>query len=379
MVEPQEWSGMAHFLEHMIFKGTKNILPGEFDFIVESMGGCTNAATSHDYAHFFLNTASIYLPEALPYFGEILLQATIPDEEFLLEREVVLEEINSSYDDPDWVAFQALSETLYQKHPYRREILGIESILMGITPNQMRCFHKTYYQPENMTVVIVGNVKEKDALNLIQENFSNFSIRSESPTVNIEAESPLIGIRSTELNLPRLEHSRLCMGWIGASIDYFEEAIALDLLSVILASGRTSRLVNQLREEKQLVLDISSNFSLQKDSSIFTINAWLDQKYLNIVEKLIKQEIYSLQTKQITDKELMIAKRSLCNDYIFSTETPSQLAGLYGYYQTISSLEKALKYPEIVNSLSAHQLKKYANQYLSCEHYAISILKPLNN
>lgn len=376
--EPQEWSGMAHFLEHMVFKGTKNVLPGEFDYVVENTGGCTNAATSHDYTHFFLNTAAQYLPETLPYLGEILLQASIPDEEFYREREVVLEEIRSSYDDPDWIAFQALSETLYQHHPYRREILGIESILRQHTPNQMRCFHKTYYQPENITVVLVGGIEEKQALKLVESAFSNFSVRSESPYSTIEAEPPLIGIRRAQLSLPNLEHSRLSMGWVAGGVENLEAAIALDLLSIIIASGRTSRLVHKLREEKHLVLDISSTFSVQKDSSLFTINAWLNHQDFSLIENLIREEIYNLQTKLISEMELKICQRSLYNDYIFSTETPCQLAGLYGYYQTISQAQNCLKYPQIINKLSAKDLQIYANQYLSPQHYALTIVTPEN-
>lgn len=375
-MEPESWSGMAHFLEHMIFKGTKNILPGEFDYFVENTGGSTNAATSYDYAHFFLTTAVQYLPETLPYLAEILLQAAIPDDEFYRERDVVLEEIRSSYDDPDWLVFQGLSETIYQHHPYKRQILGEESLLMKITPNQMRCFHKTYYQPENMTVVLVGGMPKEEAFSLVSEAFNPFSVRSESPTCMIDSEPPIIGIRRQELYLPRLECSRLVMGWLGADVNNLKEAIALDLLSVILASGRTSRLVNLLREEYHLVLDISSSFSLQKDSSLFTINAWFEHQNLMTIENLIKEEIYRIQTTSIKEQEINTAKRALYNDYIFSTETPSQLAGLYGYYHTIANVELSVQYPEIIKSLTAQDLQRTASNFLSPEHYAISILQP---
>jgi predicted Zn-dependent peptidase len=375
-VEPEEWSGMAHFLEHMVFKGSKRVLPGEFDYLVENTGGFTNAATSHDYAHFFLTTAAQYLPDTLPYLGDILLQAEIPDEEFYRERDVVLEEIRSSCDDPDWIAFQALCETIYEHHPYKRAILGEEPILMQHTPNQMRCFHKTHYQPENMTVVIVGGIEAEKALSLVEQSFSNFSVRSECPPCVKDDEPPLIGVRCRELYLPRLEHSRLSMGWIGPGVENLHGAIALDLLSVIIASGRTSRLVRKLREEQHLVLDISSSFSLQKDSSLFTIGAWLEPQHLPLVENLIKEEIYQLQTKPITQKELASCKRALCNDYIFSTETPGQLASLYGYYQTIAQPELSLQYPYIINSLSVDDIQRCASNYLSPEHYALVLLQP---
>ena len=376
IAEPDAWSGMAHFLEHMIFKGSPRVRVGEFDWVVENRGGIANAATSHDYAHFYLTTAANHIEETLPYLADILLHATIPDEEFIRERDVVLEEIRSSYDDPDWVAFQTLCQTLYQQHPYKRPILGEVELLMKHTPNMMRCFHRTHYQPENMTVVLVGGIEQESALSLVNQTFGEFSVRSECPPNIVNAEPPLIGIRREELHLSRIEHGRLLMGWNCPGADYLETAVGLDLLSVILAGGRCSRLVQELREEKHLALDICSEFSLQKDSSLFTISVWLDGENLDIVENLICDRLYQLQTTPITETELNRAKKLLLNDYIFSTETPAQLAGIYGYYNIISNLEECLLYPQLVNNISSSQLERFANLYLSPERYASVRLKP---
>ncbi|MEM8779654.1 MAG: pitrilysin family protein [Cyanobacteria bacterium P01_G01_bin.49] len=376
IAEPLEWGGMAHFLEHMIFKGSRNILPGIFDQIIEHNGGVTNAFTSYDYAHFFLTTAANHLPQTLPYLAEILLQAEIPDQEFIRERDVVLEEIKSSYDDPDWLGFQTLSETLYQQHPYGRPILGHESQLLQYSPHQMRCFHHTHYQPENMTVVVVGNVPEDSAISLVETAFQNFCVPSECPPTQINHEPPLTEIRRNQMYLPRLAQGRLLMGWIGPGVDHLEDSVGLDILSVILGVGRTSRLVRELREEKQLVWEIECCFSLQRDSSLFTIGAWLDSKALNQVEVAIAAHLAQLQQAPVTRIELSKAKRLLCHDYIFSTETPSQLAGLYGYYQTLGSAELSLSYPAIVEQYSATELQRIACQYLSPERYAITIMQP---
>ncbi|MEA5512368.1 pitrilysin family protein [Crocosphaera sp. UHCC 0190] len=376
IAEPNHWGGMAHFLEHMIFKGSKDILPGVFDQIIEHHGGVTNAFTSHDYAHFFLTTAATQLPQALPYLGEILLKAEIPDEEFIREREVVLEEIRSSFDDPDWLGFQTLCETLYQHHPYGKPILGHEAQLRQYSPHQMRCFHRTHYQPDNMTVVVVGNVPEDEALSLVEKTFDGFSVPSECPPTQINQEPPLVEIRRNQMYLPNLAQGRLLMGWIGPGVTRLEDSVGLDLLSVILGCGRTSRLVRELREEKQLVWDIESSFSLQRDSSIFTIGAWLDPRQLDRVEKVIGDRLAQLQQKPVTETELSKAKRLLCHDYIFSTETPSQLAGLYGYYHTLASAELSLTYPIIIEQYTAKDLQRIACQYLSPERYAITIMQP---
>ena len=375
--EPEEWSGMAHFLEHMVFKGSPKVATGEFDWAIENSGGMANAATSHDYAHFFLTTAASQLGNTLPYLADILLHATIPEDEFIRERSVVLEEIRSSYDDPDWVGFQALCQNIYKIHPYKRSILGEEELLMQHSPNQMRCFHRTHYQPENMTVVLVGGIEQEAAISLVNESFAEFSVRSECPSHNIEAEPPLVEIARQELYLPRIEQARLTMAWLSVGVDCLEDGIGLDILSVILAGSLCSRLVQELREEKQLVLDIYSDFSLQKDSSLFTISAWLETANLDLVEKIIGDRLQELQDTLIPEAELNRTRRLLHNDYIFSTETPGQLAGVYGYYNTIATVEQSMMYPIILNSLSPEQIQRIARQYLSPERYAITILKPM--
>lgn len=376
IAEPQHWEGMAHFLEHMIFKGTKRLFPGEFDQIIENTGGVSNAATSHDYAHFVLTTAAQYLPETLPHLADLLLHAEITDEEFYRERDVVLEEIRGCYDNPDWIGFLALCETIYQSHPYKRSVLGEEAQIIRHTPNQMRCFHQTYYQPENMTVVIVGGVEQDTALNLVSKCFADFNVRSECPPTFLDAEPPLIDIRSSYMYVPRMEQARLSMGWVGPGVEQLEDAFGLDLLSVVLASGQTSRLVRELREEKQLVWDVFSEFSLQKDSSLFTISAWLEPEHKERVEESIRKEILQLQTTPVQATELARFKRILCNDYIFSTETPGQLAGLYGYYNTIAEAELSMIYPARIQQLDSLELMRIASQYLSPERYARTILEP---
>nr|WP_238361123.1 pitrilysin family protein [Iningainema tapete] len=378
--EPEQWMGMAHFLEHMIFKGTAMLPPGEFDREIENRGGVTNAATSHDYAHYTLTTANIYLCDTLPYLSELLLNAAIPEDEFIRERDVVLEEIRQVHDDPDWIGFQSLISSIYQNHPYGRSVLGTEQVLMQHSPQAMRCFHRTHYQPENMTVVIVGGIAEAQALELVNDTFANFAPRcSDFPKREEVAEPIIAGIRRKELCLPRLEQARLLMAWATPGVEKLRVSYGLDLLSVLLAEGRTSRLVRKLREELQLVQGICSNFSLQRDSSLFTITAWVDVEQIERVEFLIRLLLNDLLEYGISESELARCQRLLSNDYAFSTETPNQIAGLYGYYNTIASAELAVNYPKQIQSFTTQELQELAQEYLSPERYAITVLKPSNS
>ncbi len=375
-LEPEPWFGMAHFLEHMIFKGTAKLAPGVFDYKIENGGGVSNAATSYDYAHYSLTTAAPYLADTLPHLGELLLNAAIPDDEFIRERDVVLEEIRSCNDDPDWVGFQALNKSIYQHHPYGRSVLGTEQELMQQSPEAMRCFHRAHYQPENMTIVIAGGIAQQQAWELVNRSFVDFAERSDCPQSPKMVEPIIAGICRQELCLPRLEQARLMMAWVVPGVEQLRTGYGLDILSVLLAEGRTSRLVRDLREELQLVHGIYSSFSLQRESSLFTITAWLEPENLEQVEYSILTHLDNLQNQGISEQELVRTRRLLCNEYAFSTETPNQLTGLYGYYNTIAQAELAVAYPHQIQSLNAQELQQLAKQYLSPQNYAVTILKP---
>lgn len=376
IAEPITWSGMAHFLEHMIFKGTDRLGPGVFDHAIETRGGMTNAATSHDYAHFFLTIAADALPDTLPHLADLLIHAAIPADEFMRERCVVLEEIRQAQDDPDWLGFQALSEIVYDKHPYGRPVLGTEAILNQRSPEEMRCFHQAHYQPQNMIVVITGGISLEPTLDMVKQSFRAFS---PPPNCPIESPKPLpqrSGVHREILYLPRLEQSRLTMAWLGPGFDDLVAAFGLDLLAVLLAEGRSSRLVRELREEKQLVQDISASFSLQRDCSLFTIQAWLDADQVDRVEAIVGDRLTALAEQPILPMELKRAKRLLCNDYAFSTETPGQLAGLYGYYGTIGDPRYCTTYVPTVQGYDEVALQALARRYLTPLRYVSTILHP---
>jgi predicted Zn-dependent peptidase len=168
------------------------------------------------------------------------------------------------------------------------------------------------------------------------------------------------------------------MAWIGPGVDELRNAHGLDLLSVLLAEGRSSRLVKDLREERQLVQGISSAFSLQRESSLFTITAWLEPENLELVEALIRLHLDEVIEHGIKEQELMRCQRLLCNDYAFSTETPNQLASLYGYYNTIAQAELAVKYPQQIQSFHAQQLQQLAQEYLVSDNYAVTVVKSVD-
>lgn len=375
-VEPAEWAGMAHFLEHMIFKGTDQIPPGVFDYAIETQGGMTNAATSHDYAHFYITIAAEMLPHALPYLAELLLHAAIPADEFVRERQVVLEEIRQAQDDPDWIGFQAMAEQVYQDHPYGRSVLGTADILQQRSPEEMRCFHQAHYQPHNMTVVITGGLPLEPTVEMVRHAFRAFPSPPPCPAAATAPRPYTQGVRRDILRLPRLEQARLSMAWLAPGIDHLDTAYGLDLASALLAQGRSSRLVRELREERHLVQDVAASFSLQRECSLFTIQAWLEPEDVDRVEAIICDRLSTLASAPLPEAELARSKRLLCNDYAFSTEAPGQIAGLYGYYGTIAAPDRCLAYVPTVQRYDEASLRQVVGQYLTPLHYVSTVLLP---
>ncbi len=387
--EPNEWSGMAHFLEHMIFKGTNKILPGQFDYIIESQGGVTNAATSHDYAHFMFTTAANHFAHTLPHLAEMLLGASIPDHEFNQERLVVIEEIHQAWDDPDWLGYQNLLQIAYGQHPYSRSVLGTPEILQSLTPERMRQYHRSRYRPELMTVVVVGAVSLVETIALVSQAFDVFQ-RNTHPAVlskignNVESinntQLGLTGIRRKISHLPRLQHSRLTMAWLGPSVANWQDALRLELLAVILAGGRSSRLVRELREELGWVQDIGSSFSMQKEPSLFSISAHLDACYLEHVEHKIQQHVSELGENLVTSSELTRAKRNLRNNFAFAVESPYQLAGFLGYHGMLGCKNLCANwstaYTDLITAVEPEDLQDLAKRYLSPNSYVLTSLMP---
>jgi zinc protease len=163
-VETDAINGMAHFLEHMIFKGTAQLPAGEFERRIEARGGLTNAVTSQDYTHFYITTAPQDFAELAPLQIELVMNPLLTDAEFERERPVILEEIRRADDNPRRRTFYRSMEMAFERLPYRRPVLGPTAVIEGLTAQQMRDFHSHWYQPHRITAVAVGNLPVEELI-----------------------------------------------------------------------------------------------------------------------------------------------------------------------------------------------------------------------
>lgn len=376
-VESDAINGMAHFLEHMVFKGTQRLCSGEFERLIEERGAVTNAATSQDYTHYYITTAPKDFAQLAPLQIDVITNCTIPDDGFERERSVVLEEIRRSDDNPRRRTFQRAMQTAFDKLPYRRPVIGPAEVISQLQPQQMRDFHATWYQPHAIAAVAVGNLPVEELLEIVADGFSQNNPSAHAAPPAHHPEPAFTEIIRQEYVDESLQQARLIMLWRVPGLMQLEQTYALDVLAAILGQGRTSRLVRLLREDKGLVSQISVSNMTQRLQGTFYISAALPVENIPAVEAAIAQHIETVQTQLVQPSEIARIRTQVANRFIFGNETPSDRAGLYGYYHSlVGDLEPAFTYPAKIQAIDAADLMAAAQQYLSPTAYGVVTLKP---
>ncbi|MBW4461547.1 MAG: insulinase family protein [Nodosilinea sp. WJT8-NPBG4] len=388
-VESDAINGMAHFLEHMIFKGTQQLQCGEFERQVEERGALTNAATSQDYTKYYITTAPQDFATLAPLQIQMVMAPRLSDHDFERERPVILEEIRRADDNPRRRTYSRTMEMVFDRLPYRRPVLGPTAVVEGLTPAQMREFHSTWYQPQSMTAVAVGNLPVETLIATVAEGFEQAmaqrptppdianSTERFKPLLPDDLEPPFTTVRRATHTDPAMTQARLVMAWRVPGVTHLEDTYGLDILASILGRGLTSRLVRDLREERKLVTSVScSNMTLAHQGA-FMVSAQLPTENLDQVEGAIAQHIATVMEEPVSSAELSRVQTQVANRFIFANETPSDRAGLYGYYQTLTGdITEGLNYPAYIQKLGVKDVLQSAQHYLSSEAYGVVALQP---
>ncbi len=380
-VEPDSINGMAHFLEHMVFKGTPRIGNGEFERQIEARGAVTNAATSQEYTHYYFTSAPEDFPHLAPLQLDVVLNPSIADEAFLRERSVVLEEIRRSDDNPRRRTFAKVMETCFQTLPYRRPVLGPSSVIENLQPQQMRDFHHNWYQPARMTASVVGNLPIEKLIATVETAFGEIytnrgRLNLAQPLQDLQPEEPFSDIVREEYEDERLQQARLLMFWRVPGLRNLRATYPLDVLAAILGQGKVSRLHRKLREEMGLVTSIGASNMTQAIQGVFSISCQLPEENADDVERAILDEISTIQEGEINESELARIRNGVANRFIFSNERPGDRANLYGYYHSqLGDLNPAFTYPEIIESLSRADIQRAAQEHLNTSAYGVIFVK----
>lgn len=366
-------NGVAHFLEHLFFKGTKTHEPGEFDKILETKGAITNAATSKDFTHYYITIPSKDFDLAMDLHGDMILHPLIPRKEMEKERKVVLEEISKDLNSPTKIMQDNLNSMLYTTHPYKRKVIGRSDVIETITRDQVLSFYNKNYSPSNMVTVIIGDVDANHAIEKTKEAF-NAEYKKQTKTIYTK-EAPLTK-QQKKVEYLDTESGYMVIGFRGTPIDD-KDSYALDVLATILGDGRSSVLNQVLKEKKRIAFSVDAGNSTFRDDGIFYISANYEPTKCKIVQDTIFNEIEKIQKNGVTDDQLKLAKNIIERSTYYSRESITNIATEIGYTMALTNDIKFYDtYLDNIKNVSKEDVKKVAEKYLGINRSAISIVLP---
>lgn len=357
--------GLAHYLEHMLFKGTTTRARGFVDRDVEGVGGRMNAGTSLDFTFYHAVLPAHREIPAIEMLSDISVNSSLDETELELEKKVVIEEMRLSEDTPQRHLVRRLYGMVFDSHTYGRPVLGTADIIRNLSRDTLLAFYRRHYVPESFTLVVVGPVNPTETLRAAERTFGRLP---RSGLQRLPASAPV----SPEPK--RAETQRpgalayLGLGWLGPKLDHADTP-AVDLLVSILGQSRSSRLTQSLRERQALVNSVGSDYSALEAGGVITVTAQLEPANLARAEAEVLNEIRRVREAGVTDAELRRAITRAEAEHAFRMETAEGRARLLGHAETVWRLAEELAYIDRLRLVTTAQVHLAARRYLTPEHY----------
>ena len=327
--EEKEKVGLAHFLEHMIFKGSKLLKSGEFDLRIEALGGFSNASTGYDDVHYYVDIPPSNLEEALYLLTNLVLFPNLNENEFEIEKKVIIEEILQSQDQKDELIFNFFLKSIWIDHPYARTILGKVENIHNIELIDLHNFHEKYYNAINSSISVAGKLP-KNYLEIFRNCDLHESSKALIDSKQIAIDHKLVRKGKEIAYFEDIQFSRIFMAWQIPCTKDQKYILGYEIISSILTDGRNSILNRTLKEDKQIVESIYSGIQLGEFGSLFIIETSFKKENQKKVENMINNLLQKLLTNSNLENKIKKAIRIVKSNYIFNLETSSQLSNFYG-------------------------------------------------
>lgn len=370
-------NGVSHFIEHMLFKGTKKRNSREIAEAMDDIGGQINAFTSKEHTCFYGKVIDEHLPIAIDVLGDMITNSNFDENEIQKEKGVIIEEINMYKDFPEDLVFEMLTEQTYREISLAYPILGTTESVRSFDKDLLCTYFKKRYTPDQMVISIVGSFSEDETLKLLNEAFGNFNKYGKSDeeiaSYDFEPANSINGLSKD------IEQLNLAMGFLGPST-YSDDIFPMMIVNNIIGGTISSRLFQEIREDRGLVYTIESSLSSYNGAGMFSIYAGLTEENAPAVAELIKSGIDKLKVELITGSELEKAKEQLKGSYILSLE------GTFNkMYEMGKNLlhNKPIETPEMVlhhiNSIKMTDIEKVVCKYLDWNQMNLSYVGPVKN
>jgi predicted Zn-dependent peptidase len=369
--ETDERSGIAHFVEHMLFKGTTSRSAEDIAQEIDSIGGQLDAFTSKEYAGYYIKVLDEHLPLALDILSDIVLHPAFEKDDIEREKKVILEEIKMVEDTPDDLVHEIFTETYWKGHPLGRPILGVPQTVEALDQKTLRQYFNDAYIAPNMIISAAGNLDHAKLRGLIEKAFAK--VGPTGPAVNGSGPStaPALVLRDKEL-----EQSHICLGTIGYPQSH-EARYTTYILNTVLGGSMSSRLFQNVREKRGLAYAVFSGLSAYRDAGMLTIYAGCARESVGEVVDLVVEEMRGMKESPLPEAELRRAKDHLKGNLMLSLESTSSrmshLARQEIYFDRHFSLDETL---ESIEKVTAEDVQRVSRDLFSNGSLAATVLGP---
>ena len=382
MDETNGRTGVAHVLEHMMFKGTEKVKSGEFSRLVAAIGGRENAFTSRDYTAYFQQVEKTKLDEVIRLEADRMSNLNFDDAEFLKEIQVVMEERRlRTEDNPSSLLNEALMATAFMSSPYRHPVVGWMNDLQNMTANDARDWYRSWYKPNNATVVIAGDVDAKQVLATVKKYYGAIAAQ-EFPVRKPQLEPPQKGIKQVQVKAPA-DSAQLAMAWKVPRLEPGKlddpDPYALELLTAVLDGYDNARLNRVLVKQEKVVNDVSVGYDMiSRGPELFLIGVTMAKgKTVAQAQGSIRKALEEIKQKGVLESELQRIKVRILSEQIYKRDSIFGQAMEIGGTEMAGFSWKDIEYMlERMQKITPEQVQAVAKKYLVDEGLTIAVLDP---
>jgi len=370
-------TGLAHFLEHMMFKGTPTHGKGQFARIVEGNGGQDNAFTSHDVTSYYVNIAADRVDLVLGLEADRMRNLLLDPKEIDSERQVVAEERRTrTEDDPDGYLSEEFLAAAYRAHPYGWPVIGWMQDIQRVRQPELRAFYNRHYQPNNALLVVAGDVDTRRVISRARETFGRIP-RGPAPPPMDAIEPPQLAERRVVVYKA---DARAPIVYIGFHVPNYlsKDAPALELLSTILQEGRASRLYRRLVYERRLALSIGGDYAyLSHDPNLFWFSGTpLPGQTPEALEQAIMAEIERVKSETVPEEELERAKNQIESGFVWRQDSVYSRAASLARFELAGSWRNSESFVPLIRQVTAADLQRAARVYFQTDRRTVGVLLP---
>ncbi|MDD5584329.1 MAG: pitrilysin family protein [Candidatus Omnitrophica bacterium] len=366
--EPVATKGIAHYLEHLIFKGSKQYSYKEIKREIEGRGGSLNGFTSHEFTGFYAHFLNKNLHPTMDILLDMVFKPLLKSEDIEKERNVILEEIKMYNDLPSSRVLMLIDKLLWPNHMLGEEVIGSFATVRKIHKSDLLHFKNKYYLPSNTTIVLSGAFDKDTIAAMLKER-----IKAAPRHAHLASSAPcaLSGLHIT-VERKKLEQSHLCVGF--RSVSYFSrEKFVAELINIVMGANMSSRLFEEVREKKALCYDISTDVRKYKDSGAFIVHVGLDKTKIDIALTCVLKELRKLKEILVPEKELTRAKDYLLGQVAMALERPQ--GKMFYCAESFLTLGKIYTFEDIkdeIRKIDAGHIKQLAQKVFRFENMCIS-------